>query len=175
MSAFPGQSVAPYTQKASITAAQMRAGGATAKIAVVTIRNQVRALVGSGGNILVLPGSDGKISVDTGFATSRRQITEALAAISPEPLRHVIDTHWHFDHTDGNEWMHEAGATIIAQVKLRERMSSSQTIPAFDAVLSPSPAAALPTIVFAQSHKVALKLRVSRSGFNSYTVELTCH
>jgi len=156
MSAFPGQSVAPYTQKASITAAQMRAGGATAKIAVVPIRNQVRALMGSGGNILVLPGSDGKISVDTGFATSRTQITEALAAISSEPLRHVIDTHWHFDHTDGNEWMHDAGATIIAQEKVRERMSSSQTIPAFDAVLSPSPAAALPTIVFAQSHKVAL-------------------
>lgn len=115
LSAFPGQSVAPYSQKASITAAQMRAGGATAKIAVVPIRNQVKALMGSGGNILILPGPDGKISVDTGFATSRPQIAEALSAISPDPLRHVIDTHWHFDHTDGNEWMLKEGATIVAQ------------------------------------------------------------
>jgi glyoxylase-like metal-dependent hydrolase (beta-lactamase superfamily II) len=156
MSAFPGQSVAPYTQKASITAAQMRVGGLTTKIAVVPIRNQVSALTGSGGNILILPGPDGKLSVDAGFATSRPQITEALLAISPDPLRHVIDTHWHFDHTDGNEWMHEQGATIIAQEKVRERMSSSQTIPAFDAVLSPSPVAALPTILFAKNHKIAL-------------------
>jgi glyoxylase-like metal-dependent hydrolase (beta-lactamase superfamily II) len=156
LSALPTQSVTRYTQKASITAAQMRAGGAAAKIVTIPVRNNVRALMGSGGNILVLPGPDGKISVDTGFATSRTQITEALAAISPEPLRHVIDTHWHFDHTDGNEWMHEVGATIIAQEKVRERMSSRQTIPAFDAVLSPSPAAALPTILFPQTHKVAL-------------------
>lgn len=156
LSALPTQSVTRYTQKASITAAQMRAGGAAAKIVTIPVRNNVRALMGSGGNILVLPGPDGKISVDTGFATSRMQITEALAAISPEPLRHVIDNHWHFDHTDGNEWMHEVGATIIAQEKVRERMSSRQTIPAFDAVLSPSPAAALPTILFPQTHKVAL-------------------
>jgi glyoxylase-like metal-dependent hydrolase (beta-lactamase superfamily II) len=156
LSALPTQSVTRYTQKASITAAQMRAGGAAAKIVTIPVRNNVRALMGSGGNILVLPGPDGKISVDSGFATSRTQITEALAAISPEPLRHVIDTHWHFDHTDGNEWMHEVGATIIAQEKVRERMSSRQTIPAFDAVLSPSPAAALPTILFPQTHKVAL-------------------
>jgi glyoxylase-like metal-dependent hydrolase (beta-lactamase superfamily II) len=156
LSALPTRSVTRYTQKASITAAQMRAGGAAAKIVTIPVRNNVRALMGSGGNILVLPGPDGKISVDTGFATSRMQITEALAAISPEPLRHVIDTHWHFDHTDGNEWMHEVGATIIAQEKVRERMSSRQTIPAFDAVLSPSPAAALPTILFPQTHKVAL-------------------
>jgi glyoxylase-like metal-dependent hydrolase (beta-lactamase superfamily II) len=162
MSALPSQSVPRYTQKASITAAQMRAGGATTKIAIVPVRNNVKALTGSGGNILVLPGPDGKISVDTGFATSRMQITQALEAISPETLRHVIDTHWHFDHTDGNEWMHEAGATIIAQEKVRERMGSSQTIPAFDAVLPPSPAAALPSIVFAQSHEVALNGEVIR-------------
>jgi glyoxylase-like metal-dependent hydrolase (beta-lactamase superfamily II) len=156
VSALPSQSVPLYSQKASITAAQMRAGGAIAKITVVPVRNSIRALMGSGGNVLVLPGSDGKLSVDSGFATSRAQITEALAGISPEPLRHVVNTHWHFDHTDGNEWMHEAGATIIAQEKVRERMSSRQTIPAFDAILAPSPAAALPTIVFLQTHKVTL-------------------
>jgi glyoxylase-like metal-dependent hydrolase (beta-lactamase superfamily II) len=156
ISALPSQSVPRYTQKASITAAQMREGGATTRIVTLPVRNSVRALTGSGGNILVLPGPDGKLSVDSGFATSRTQITEALAAISPEPLRHVINTHWHFDHTDGNEWMHKAGGTIIAQEKVRERMSSRQTIPAFDAVLSPSPTAALPAIVFAQAHNIAL-------------------
>jgi Metallo-beta-lactamase superfamily len=109
---------------------------AIAKITVVPVRSSIRALMGSGRNVVILPGSDGKLSVDSGFATSRAQITEALAGISPEPLRHVVNTHWRFDHTDGNEWMHEAGATIIAQEKVRDRMSSRQTIPAFDAILA---------------------------------------
>jgi len=112
--------------------------------------------MGSGGNILVLPGADGLLTVDSGLATSRAQIRTALDAISPFPVRHVLNTHWHFDHTDGNEWMHLAGATIVAQENTRTRMSARQSIPAFSMVLEPSPAAALPTIVFGRSHEQQL-------------------
>jgi glyoxylase-like metal-dependent hydrolase (beta-lactamase superfamily II) len=143
-------------QRAAITVAQMRAAGATAKITVSPLRDGVNVLMGSGGNILVTSGSDGILAVDSGYATSQRQIENALTTVSADPLRHVINTHWHYDHTDGNEWMHKAGATIVAQAKTRTRMSSFQVIPAFDAVLPPSPAGALPTNVFETSETVRL-------------------
>src|SRR5450755_2079762 len=77
-----------FAQRASITAAQMRASGATARIDTRLLRNRVSVLMGSGGNILVLPGADGKLAVDSGFATSQQHIAQALSALSVEPLRH---------------------------------------------------------------------------------------
>jgi glyoxylase-like metal-dependent hydrolase (beta-lactamase superfamily II) len=151
-----------FAQKASITAAQMRAGGATAKITTLPIQGGLSVLMGSGGNIIVLPGREGKVAIDSGYATSQRQITAALAALSAEPLRHLINTHWHYDHTDGNEWMHAAGATIIAHEETQFRMSTDQAIPAFDAVLPPSPEGALPTVVFAIAHNVNVNGEVIR-------------
>jgi glyoxylase-like metal-dependent hydrolase (beta-lactamase superfamily II) len=154
--ALPIGSRHAFAQRASITAAQMRAGGATSRIDTRPLRNGVSALMGSGGNILVLPGADGKLAVDSGFATSQQHIVKALSALSAEPLRYVINTHWHFDHTDGNEWMHKAGGTIIAHERTRLRMGSGGPIPAFDVVVPPSPAGALPTIVFGDLHTVTV-------------------
>lgn len=141
-----------WAQKAAITAAQMRADGARAKIIIKGLRDQVRVLMGSGGNILVLSGRDGKLAVDSGYATSESQIRAALDQISSGPLRHLVNTHWHYDHTDGNQWMHLAGARIVAQTQTRVRMSSAQSIPEFDAYLEPSPRAALPETVFSERH-----------------------
>ena len=154
--AFFGQNLSASGQKAAVTAAQMRAGGATTKITVLPLRAGVSVLMGSGGNILVTSGSDGKLTVDSGYATSRSQIENALSTVSSEPLRHLINTHWHFDHTDGNEWMHKAGAEIIAQAETLVRMSSYQVIPAFDADFPPSPPAALPTRVFEKAETVQI-------------------
>jgi glyoxylase-like metal-dependent hydrolase (beta-lactamase superfamily II) len=141
-------------QKASVSLAQMRAGAASAKITTLPLRNGLTTLMGSGGNIIVLPGHDGKLLIDSGIATSQPQLTEALNAISKDPLRHLVDTHWHFDHTDGNEWVHAAGAEITAQENTRKRLSTEQKIPAFDAVFPPSPAGAIPKVVFRDSHKM---------------------
>jgi glyoxylase-like metal-dependent hydrolase (beta-lactamase superfamily II) len=143
-------------QKAAMTVAQMRAAGATAKITVSPLRGGVHVLMGAGGNILATSGSDGKLAIDSGYATCQTQLEKALATISAEPLRHLINTHWHYDHTDGNAWMHKAGAQIIALTKTRTRMNSLQVIPAFDAVLPPSPASALPTSVFETSETLHL-------------------
>ena len=128
---------------------QGRATAAGAKIETKSLRGGVSALMGSGGNIAVLPGRDGKLLVDSGYQTSKPQLTAALQALSPEPISHLINTHWHFDHTDGNAWMHEAGATIIAQEQCKARLSTTQTIAAFQALIPPSPAGALPTMTFA--------------------------
>ncbi len=153
-------------QVAVITALQMRAEAATAKISVLPLRGGVTTLTGSGGNILVTSGTDGKLAVDSGFATSKAHIEAALAGISSEPLRHLINTHWHFDHTDGNEWMHKAGAQITAVMRTRMRMSRHQDIPAFAAVLPPSPVAALPTNLF--SEKETLYINGGRVELKAY-------
>jgi beta-lactamase superfamily II metal-dependent hydrolase len=84
-------------------------------IVTVPLRGDINVLMGSGGNIIVLSGSEGKFLVDAGIKPSKDKLQAALNKIGPSPLKYVVNTHWHWDHTDGNEWMHAAGASIIAQ------------------------------------------------------------
>ncbi len=128
--------------------AQGRAAAAKAKIETIPLRGNVSALIGSGGNIAVLPGREGKVVVDSGYRTSQPQLLEAMRAISADPLTQLINTHWHFDHTDGNEWMHAAGAVILAHENTRTRLSTPQTMVALHATLPPAPAGAIPTETF---------------------------
>lgn len=136
--------------------ARGRAAGATAKLKVESLRGNVTVLMGVGGNIAVLPGKDGKVLVDSGYATAQPQLTEAMTALSSDPIRHLINTHWHFDHTDGNEWVHAAGATIIAHENCRTRLSTPQEIVAYKAKFPPSPAGAIPTVVFTSEKSLKL-------------------
>ena len=90
----------------------MVSAAAKAKISTKPLRGNITILEGSGGNIAVLTGRDGKLLVDAGFAVSRPAITNALTSINADPIKHLINTHWHTDHTDGNAWLHSAGAAI---------------------------------------------------------------
>jgi glyoxylase-like metal-dependent hydrolase (beta-lactamase superfamily II) len=126
----------------------IRTEAATAKITVQPLRGNVAVLVGSGGNIAVLPGRDGKLLIDAGIPGSRARITEALSSISSDPIKHLVNTHWHFDHTDGNEWLHSAGAKILAHENTRKHLSASVRVEDWDFTFPPSPAGALPTDVF---------------------------
>ena len=105
---------------------QIRDAAATAKIEVQSLRGNISVLIGSGGNIAVLPGRDGKLLVDAGIPGTRSEITKALSALSGDPNRHLINTHWHFDHTDGNEWLSDrttfAGLTQFAFSSRRARL-----------------------------------------------------
>ena len=96
---------------------------AIAKITVQPLRCNISVLEGSGGNIAVLTGRDGKVLVDAGFAVSREGISNALASINSGPVKHLINSHWHTDHTNGNEWLHAAGAAIVAQETTRKHLS----------------------------------------------------
>ena len=100
----------------------IRNAAATAKISVKRLRGKVSVLAGSGGNITVLTGRDGKILIDAGITASRPRITDALASLSDDPVEHLINTHWHFDHTDGNEWLHSVGAEITAHENTRKHL-----------------------------------------------------
>lgn len=125
-----------------------RKGAATANITVQALRGNISVLMGSGGNITVFPGRDGKLLIDSGLAASRPKITDALTTISSDPIKHLINTHWHFDHTDGNEWLHSAGAAILAHENTRKHLSTTTRVEDWDFTFSPSPADALPTEVF---------------------------
>lgn len=136
------------TLHARYTAEQMLSTGVNAELALKSLRDGVTAIMGSGANIAVLDSSEGKLMVDSGFAVSKPEITRALSSLSASPVRHLLNTHWHFDHTDGNEWIHAEGASIIAHKQTRVRMEQSQAIPEFQAEFSPAPPEALPSILF---------------------------
>lgn len=129
----------------------IRRAAATAKINVQKYRGNIVVLEGSGGNIAVLPGPDGKLLVDAGITASRPAIAEALQGISPDPVRHLINTHWHFDHTDGNEWVHSSGAEITAHENTRKHLSETTRVDGWNFTFPPSPAGALPTTVMSKS------------------------
>jgi glyoxylase-like metal-dependent hydrolase (beta-lactamase superfamily II) len=125
-----------------------RKSGKTANITVQALRRNVSALIGSGGNIAVLPGADGKLIIDSGFLGTRGKIVDALSGLSPDPIKHLVNTHWHFDHTDGNEWMHSAGATITAHENTRKHLSTTTRVEDWNFTFPALPAGAIPTDVF---------------------------
>ena len=81
---------------------------------------------------------------------------EALARISPNPVKHLVNTHWHFDHTDGNEWLHSEGAEITAHENTRKHLSTTTRVDAWNFTFPPAPQGAWPTKVFSQSRKLQL-------------------
>jgi glyoxylase-like metal-dependent hydrolase (beta-lactamase superfamily II) len=120
------------------------------------LRNGISVLEGSGGTVAVLTGPDGKVLVDAGIAVSRPQLTTALAELGREPITHLINTHWHFDHTSGNAWLNAAGAAIIAHENTRKYLSQVQRVEDWDYNFLALPAAGLPSEVFAREHSLKL-------------------
>ncbi len=147
---------AAWAQQQEDRLAKMRAAGATAKITSKLLRRNIYVLQGSGGNIAMYAGAKAKLVVDSGFSTSRPQISEAIAAVGAAPVSQLINTHWHFDHTDGNEWMHTAGASILAHENTRKRLSTATRIEALGITVPPAPAAALPTVLVQDAKTVRL-------------------
>ena len=121
------------------------------RIEVVPVANGIFMLTGAGGNIGLSVGDDAAFVIDDQFAPLTKKILAAIAEKTDRQVRFVINTHWHGDHTGGNENMGQAGAIIVAHENVRKRMSTEQFIEAFDARVPPSPAAALPVVTFADS------------------------
>ena len=121
---------------------------AKADITVEKLRGNISVLFGSGGNIVVLTGRDGTLLVDAGIAVSRARVQAALDQISEGPIKFLINTHWHWDHTDGNEWVHSLGATIIAHENVLKRLSSTTRVEDWNYTFQPWPTGGRPTVVF---------------------------
>jgi len=120
------------------------------EVKTVPVAGSVSMLQGSGGNIAVLVGPEGVLVVDDEFAPLVPKILTAIGRLSSKPVRFVVNTHWHGDHTGGNAILGAEGAVIVAQDNVRKRMSTEQ----FNAFIKrrspPSPAIALPIVTFAE-------------------------
>jgi glyoxylase-like metal-dependent hydrolase (beta-lactamase superfamily II) len=159
-------SAAGYAQQAPSPAdllADMRARFNAAPLETQRLAEDVTMLSGPGGSVVVLNGPDGKFVVDTFVAPAWPRLKEALNGLGNAPLKYVINTHWHFDHTDNNAPLHAAGATVLAHENTKKDMCEPHDLPVLyrapDGALAglhfdPSPAEALPQQTFAASYKL---------------------
>ena len=105
-------------------------------------------LEGAGGNLGLSVGEDGAFLVDDQFAPLSGKIMAAIAELTDAPVEFLVNTHWHFDHTGGNEPFGNAGAVIVAHDNVRVRMSTGQFMEALGQTVPPSPEVALPVVTF---------------------------
>ena len=121
------------------------------EIRAIPVTANIYMLTGSGGNIGVSIGDDGTIIVDDQFAPLTDTIVAAIAQLTDNPVSFVVNSHFHYDHTDGNENFGRAGALIVAQDNSRQRMATDQVLSGSN---RPQPAyeeVGLPKITFMES------------------------
>lgn len=123
----------------------------TVKVQTIPAGPGVYMLLGAGGNIALSVGDDFAFLVDDQYAPLSEKILAAVKAVTSKPIRFLINTHWHGDHSGGNENMNNAGVIIVAHDNVRTRMSSEQFIAAFNSKVPASPKGALPVVTFSQS------------------------
>ncbi|MEX0935786.1 MAG: MBL fold metallo-hydrolase [Gemmatimonadota bacterium] len=124
---------------------------ADVEIRTTQITPSIFMLQGSGGNIAVSTGDDGTLIVDDQYAPLADRIVAAIAEVTDDPVDFVINSHWHFDHSDGNESFGAMGALIVAQENSRTRMLSDQYVAAFDRLQEAYSDEGLPRITFGRS------------------------
>jgi len=110
----------------------------------------VYMLTGAGGNIGLSIGKSGSLVIDDQYAPLSDKILAMIKTLSPDPVRFIVNTHWHGDHTGGNENMAKTGAFLVAHENVRKRMGSEQFIALFNQKVPASPEAALPVVTFAE-------------------------
>ena len=141
------------TQQQQDRVAQFRAQIGAIPIQPHPLAKNVTLFAGPGGNVVVLHGSDGLIVVDTFVAPAWPKFQESLKRFGA-PVKFVINTHWHFDHTDNNAQFRAGGATLVAHENTKLRMTQPHHLAILELDFAPSPAAALPQRVFKEGYKL---------------------
>jgi cyclase len=131
------------------------------EIKTTDLGDKVYMLEGQGGNITIAVGDDGIIMVDGEFAPLHDKIKAAIAAVSPLAIKYLINTHFHGDHTGGNEPFAKDGAVIVAHANVKARLAAGTTNGLTGAKTPPAPADALPTKTYTDSTRIVLKGRVA--------------
>ena len=147
-----------------LTIASPAVAQSAAELAKVEIKPQILApgvavLFGAGGNIGVSYGPDGTVLIDDQFAPLTDKIATAVAALGASPVRFLVNTHWHGDHSGGNENFGKAGAIIMAHDSVRVRLAQGGTSGAGTSGardIPPAPSAALPVVTYDQGLKLHL-------------------
>ena len=148
---------------------KINAAAKAGPVNVTPLRGGISMLDGSGGNITALAGPAGFFLVDTGIAVSQTMILDALRSIGTGKIRLAVDTHWHWDHADGNAWVRAQGASIIANAVAVKRLKQSVRVVEWGNTFRPKPAAELPNIVITddrtlQENGETIRLRHYKSG-----------
>ena len=120
----------------------------TVQVRAVQLSPGLHVLFGAGGNIGLSSGPDGTFIVDDQFAPLTPKIVAAIKTITSAPVKFVINTHWHGDHTGGNENFGTSGAVIVAHDNVRKRMSADQFMAALNQKVPAAPHVALPVVTF---------------------------
>lgn len=141
-----GQTAAPPAD----ALAGMRAQLGAAPIQTHKLTDTLTMLSGPGGNVVVLSGPDGKIVVDTFVQTAWDKMKAALDALGSTPVKTVVDTHWHFDHSDNNANFRRAGAAVLAHENTSRRMAERHEL--LGMKFPPSPPEMRPTQTFKDTH-----------------------
>jgi glyoxylase-like metal-dependent hydrolase (beta-lactamase superfamily II) len=131
------------------------------EIKTTDLGDKVYMLEGQGGNMTVAVADDGVIMVDGEFAPLHDKIKAAIATVTPLPIKYLINTHFHGDHTGGNELFAKDGAVIVADPNVKARLAAGTTNGLTGAKVPPAPEAALPTKTYTNSTKIILKGRVA--------------
>src|SRR5450432_3429754 len=131
------------------------------EIKTTDLGDNVYMLEGQGGNITVAVAKDGIIMVDGEYAPLHDKIKAAIATISDQPIKYLINTHFHGDHTGGNEPFAKDGVTIVAEVNVKNRLAAGTTNGLTGVQTPPAPQAALPTKIYTGAYKIRLRGRVA--------------
>jgi len=121
------------------------------QIETIPVAKGVYMLVGSGGNIGLSVGQDGAFLIDDQYAPLTDKILKTISAVTDKPVRFLVNTHWHGDHTGGNETIGKGGTIIVAHDNVRKRLAKGQFMKVFNVDIPPAPPKALPVITFADS------------------------
>src|SRR5271163_2142433 len=124
------------------------------EVKTTDLGNKTYLLEGAGGNVTVAVGTDGIIMVDSQFAPMHDKLKAAIEKISPLPIKYLIDTHYHGDHTGGNALFHKDGATIVAEDNIRVRLAAGNAPNGLTgAKMAAQPADGLPTETYSGGTK----------------------
>ena len=121
------------------------------KLDVNTLRENLHMLSGKGGNIGLFTGPDGTFLIDDQMAPVGQLLKQTIKELGGEQPRFLLNTHYHFDHTGGNEAIGNADTAIVSHDNVRKRLESGSTISAFNAKTPPAPTSALPIVTFSES------------------------
>ena len=120
----------------------------TVQVRAAKVADGVWMLTGAGGNMGLSAGVDASLLIDDQFAPLSAKILAAVKGVTPNPVKFLVNTHFHFDHTGGNENIGNTGAVIVAHDNVRERLSKGQFMARFNIKIPPAPGVALPVVTF---------------------------
>lgn len=121
------------------------------QVDAIQVRDNVYMLTGQGGNIGLLTGADGSFMIDDQFAPLTEKIIAATRSVGGDTPKYLINTHFHGDHTGGNENLGDQGTLIMSHHGVRERLANGSFIAAFGMKSEPASQSALPTITFSEN------------------------